>query len=276
LPSQYILLNESGKLSNYVGEYAEAAQGMSFLIINMTIENHGYTGFSVNPNYFAVIIDKVAYPYDKATFSTKNPLSTPTLLDGGKIGGYLVFQIPKGKTQYLFRYTGSGDYRVIYGDLVEAQAPQEKPQPKLPERTTTFNIGDGMQTLNPASIVSQANAIIQSTTIDLGDNGYAIMEVKTYQAAINGDQAINDALKIEKINGFNVNDVGTYDATLANGNTVKVYQRNCAAIPVHRGNFVVSAFMPDSSTVVKVTSTFDKYRFQTLLGSLKIGEMPSA
>ena len=70
------------------------------------------------------------------------------------------------------------------------------------------------------------------------------------------------SIKIEKINGFNVNDVGTYDATLANGNTVKVHNRNCAAIPVHRGKFDVSAFMPDSSTVVKITSTMDKYRLR--------------
>jgi len=267
-------LNKSAGLSNYVGEYATPSQGKTFLVINMTLKNHGYQSFSVNPNYFAVVIDNVAYPYDSSTFSTKSPLTSATLLDGGKTAGYLVYQVPKGTATYNLRYVGSGDYQFIYGDLVEALAPQKKTQPKLPGRTITFNLGDGVKTLAPDSVVSQGGAIVQTTSINLGDNGYATIEIKTFQEAINKIQVINDALKMEKINDFNVNEVSTYDATLANGEAVTVHNRNSAAIPTHGGKFSVSAFMPDSSTVVNVTSTMDKYRIQALLGTLKIGEMP--
>jgi hypothetical protein len=281
LPSQYILLNESGTLSSYIGKYTEAPAGKTFLVIKMTIENHGYKTFDINPNYFAVVANKVAYPYDTSTFSTDAPLTTATLLDGGKIAGYLVFKIPKDENRYVFRYIGSGDYQFIYGNLVEATpAPKEEQQPKLPWRSITFDLGEGkgVQTLEPgsSSVVSQAGAIVQTTSFDLGDNGYATIEVRTFQGATNKDQAIKDALKIEKIHDFNVNEVGGYEATLANGETVTVHTRNCAVVLTHRGNFDVSAFMPDSSTVVKVTSTLGKYRVQALLKSLKIGEMPAA
>jgi hypothetical protein len=120
-PASYIQLNRSASLSDYVGRYTEASEGKTFLIVNMTLENHGYKTFEINPNYFGVVINQVAYPYDKATFLTNNPLTTAVLLDGGKVSGYLVFQVPKGITDYDLKYIGSGDYQFIYGKPAESQ-----------------------------------------------------------------------------------------------------------------------------------------------------------
>ena len=111
--AQCILLNESGRLSNHVGNYANVSQ-KTFLIINMSLENHGYKAFDVNISDFAAIIDNIPYHYDNATFLTKSPLNSSTLFDGGKTAGHLVYQIPKDNTTYAIRYLNSGKYYFIY------------------------------------------------------------------------------------------------------------------------------------------------------------------
>ncbi len=112
--AQCILLNESGRLSNHVGNYTNASQGKTFLIINMSLENHGYKAFDVNSSDFAAIIDNISHHYDNATFTTKFPLNSSTLFDGGKTAGYLVYQIPKDNTRYAIKYINSGKYYFIY------------------------------------------------------------------------------------------------------------------------------------------------------------------
>jgi len=287
LPSQCILLNKSAELSNYVGEYAEASQGKTFLIINMKLENHGYQTFSVNPNYFAVVIDNVAYPYDSSTFSTKSPLTSATLLDGGKTAGYLVYQVPKGTTTYNLRYVGSGDYLFIYGNLPETSTAPQAP-PKLPQRTITFDLGEGIQTLLPDYVTSQPGAIFQTTLQDITiqpgatiqkthingiSGGYADVIIETLQGSVDKDQLMKDALKVEKINGFNTNEKGSYDAILASGDKITVYQRENAIATGSGGAFDICAFMPDKSMFITITSTLAQNRWDALLKTLKIGEM---
>jgi len=128
LPSKYVLLNRSAELTNYVGQYTEALGGKTFLVIDLTIENHRYETLDINPNYFGVVIDKVVYPYDKATFSTESPLTSSTLLDGGKTSGYLVFQIPEGNTQYTLIYAGPKEANVIYGELANKNIEETEPK----------------------------------------------------------------------------------------------------------------------------------------------------
>jgi hypothetical protein len=115
--AQYILLNESGRLSNHVGNYTNASQGKTFLIINMSLENHGYRAFDVNISDFTAVIDNILYHYDNATFFTKSPLNSSTLFDSGKTAGHLVYQIPKNNTIYAIRYINSGKYYFIYKHL---------------------------------------------------------------------------------------------------------------------------------------------------------------
>jgi hypothetical protein len=189
----------------------------------------------------------------------------------------LVFQVPKGITDYDLKYIGSGDYQFIYGKLAEPPAPpQEAPKPKLPWRNVTYNLKeDKVKTLLSPSIISQNGTIVQSSGFDLGDNGYANIEVKTFQEAINKDQALKDALKIERMHDFNTNEKGSYEATLANGDSITVHERANAAMPTNHGEFVVVAFMPNNKTMVKITSTLNRIRLQALLGSLKIEEPKS-
>ena len=43
IPTKYVLLNNSGELTDYIGRYTEANSGKTFLIIEMELENHGYS-----------------------------------------------------------------------------------------------------------------------------------------------------------------------------------------------------------------------------------------
>lgn len=272
LPSQYILLNRSATLTHYIGEYSEPDAGKVFLLIKMSIENHGYNSFAVNPNYFGVIIDKVAYPYDKATYSTKSPITSLTLLDGGRTDGYLVFQIPSDKSSYTLGYVGPGDYNIIYGKLEDNSAkPPVKEAPKLPIRNITYDLGPGIQATTSSSAASESGIITQTTTINAGDNGYATIIIKAANATIDKNKLINDAMNIQKVREFNVYDKGQYDASLANGDKVTVHLKECAAFTGHNGQVSMAAFELDASNVVIITSTLDKYRLGYLLGSLKIG-----
>lgn len=274
LPSQYILLNRSATLTNYIGEYSEADAGKTFLLINMTIENHGYKTFNINPNYFGVAINKVAYPYDKATYSTKSPLTSLTLLDGGKTTGHLVFQIPEDETRYVLGYIGPGDYNFIYGNLIDNSAKSVVEQePKLPIRNVTYNLGPDTQATSSDTVTSSQGIVTQTTRIDAGDNGYADIVIETFQGSADTNQLINDVLKLGKIKDFNVYEKGVYDATLVNGDKITVHIRECALFTTHGGKISVAAFSPDKSTVVAVTSSLDRYRTDALLGSLKIGPM---
>jgi len=61
LPSEYILINRSALLYSSIGRYTKPDPGKVFLLLNMVIENHGYSEFAVNPWYFSIVIDGVEH-----------------------------------------------------------------------------------------------------------------------------------------------------------------------------------------------------------------------
>jgi Domain of unknown function (DUF4352) len=63
-------VNISGEEMDKIGQYTEALPKKTFLVVHMVLENHGYKAFDINPNFFTVVVDKVAYPYDKAESET--------------------------------------------------------------------------------------------------------------------------------------------------------------------------------------------------------------
>jgi len=292
LPSQYILLNRSAELMHYIGDYTKSASGKTFLVIEMTLENHGYKTFSINPNYFAVVIDSVAYPYDSATFLTPSPLTSVSLLDGGKASGYLVFQIPQDKTEYSLVYVGQGDYEFIYGKLETAKAAQES-KPKVPSRNVTF-------TLDGKSYAFDGNSY--STRVDTSKPGYVTQITKSERSVSKGDPnafvevtiktIIDDSLKpansnraiqeatnsymeaVKKRASVNIDEKSTYEAILANGDKVTVHP--IKKMPFnYNNNLYWTIYMPDGNTIVTVASSENKQEFDEVLKTLNIGEMQS-
>ena len=101
-PSAYILITEEDSvLSHYIStEYGlrDADSGYTFLILNYTIENHGYDSFKMYLSDFYIIVNNVKYDYDASTFSIIGGLrSGVELLDGGSTSGKVVFEIPETK-----------------------------------------------------------------------------------------------------------------------------------------------------------------------------------
>ncbi len=293
LPSKYVLLNRSAELTDYIGRYTEASSGKTFLLIELTLENHGYDTLEINPNYFGVVIDKVLYPYDKATYSTDNPLASVTLLDGGMISGYLVYQIPEGKTQYTFAYAGPEKADVIYGDLALPEEAQADSEPNGPSRKATFSLDKkdysftgkeySTDSSNPGYVIQK----IYSTRSKGKSEPRPFVEIiiKTITddnlKPTNSDKAIQEAVEayigdLRKKYTANLEEEPTYDATLANGDKVIVHQIEKGPSSFYGRNLFWCSYMADDSTIVTVASSENKREFDEVLNTLEIGEMQEA
>jgi hypothetical protein len=105
---QYVQVDSSGQAINQISAYSTPDVGKIYLLVHITISNHGYDDVYTNPNNFQVEINKVKYGYDSASYSLsdigKPKLDTAHLSDGGQISGYLVFQIPADAPRYDLIY----------------------------------------------------------------------------------------------------------------------------------------------------------------------------
>ena len=92
---QYIQANFAGKFYSIMG-YSSPDPGKKFLVIDLTIENHGYDSFDTDPYRFKVTADKVQYDIAGASYYLdsigKAMLDSVTLRDGGKISGFLAYK----------------------------------------------------------------------------------------------------------------------------------------------------------------------------------------
>lgn len=103
---KYILWDYSAYTTNQIG-YFEANPGYTYMVVDIELENHGYSEFDVNPFYFEAVINKIQYQCDTPTFDESiNTLPTVTLQDGGAISGQLVYQVLKDSTEYSIKYAG--------------------------------------------------------------------------------------------------------------------------------------------------------------------------
>jgi hypothetical protein len=104
---QYVQINYTGTSYNKIG-YASPDPGKKFLVVDLTIENHGYDSIDTNPYRFKVTVDNVEYDITGASYSLdsidKAKLDSVTLKDGGKISGSLAYQVPAATTSYSFKY----------------------------------------------------------------------------------------------------------------------------------------------------------------------------
>jgi Domain of unknown function (DUF4352) len=85
--------------------YSIPAPGSEYLVVNLTINDKGYSSFDVSPLDFTVTTGVETYSYDPATFSLNNSLSDVELQSGGVASGGVAFQIPIDSTGYAFSYS---------------------------------------------------------------------------------------------------------------------------------------------------------------------------
>ncbi len=109
-----IVIKYSAKKVDSIGGYSEPKPGNIFLIVTMTIDNHGYDEINTNPNYFSVIANNIKYDYTSSTYSLEDKLDTADILDGGSMRGSMAFEVPSNIEEFKLQYKAYTNYNVIY------------------------------------------------------------------------------------------------------------------------------------------------------------------
>lgn len=118
-PDAYVKVNYKGETIKQISPYIKPNIGKTYLLVNISIANHGYKKIWANPNSFYVKVDNLKYGYDAMSGLLKD-IDIPmlningNLEDGEKTFGYLVFQIPVNYSEYNLIYEYSGALNVIY------------------------------------------------------------------------------------------------------------------------------------------------------------------
>ncbi len=111
-----------------------------FLIVNVTIENHGYSQFRTDPNYFYVIANNTRYSfdsfetyvldYDFYSYNHYSNWSTVDIRNGETFTGTMVFVIPVGSTASL-GYSDKGNpsqsYIIMWNGVIAPPTPTPTP-----------------------------------------------------------------------------------------------------------------------------------------------------
>ncbi|HPJ83743.1 MAG TPA: DUF4352 domain-containing protein [Methanothrix sp.] len=302
LPSEYILINRSASLYSSIGRYTKPDPGKVFLLLNMVIENHGYSEFAVNPWYFSIIIDGVEYPHDSATYAVDErglaPLDSVNVRNGGSTSGCLVFQIPKGKEEslYYIEYSGPGRYNFEFGSLRTEEKKESGPEPIV--RDISFYIGNDLLTISKDNLrgnvgynsfrttvetSASGTEVNQVTKVEREEGQFVVVDITTYltEGARPADitkaiqDAINGAEKYIPTYPNRISKGATYEATLSSGETVDV-QTWKAPTEMYKDQADIACFMPDDSTLVLVVVSLSSSSTEKLFQTLEIGEIPSS
>jgi hypothetical protein len=109
-----------GILMDKVG-YSEAQPGNTYLVLPLQFENQGYDSLDYNPYYCKATVDNVQYNdafigYSLAQLGYPSLDNAVTLKNGGKIKGYLGFEVPKGTNTYefVFEPLSIWGYNIVY------------------------------------------------------------------------------------------------------------------------------------------------------------------
>jgi hypothetical protein len=117
----YILIktfnNCHGTMYPAIGE-AKPLGGNVFIVAGLSIENHGYDSFSVDPGIFILATNSFEYKSSPATYYLDRvglkPLPSGNLPNGGNIDGYVAFELPSGTSNYNVRYGGWENVEITY------------------------------------------------------------------------------------------------------------------------------------------------------------------
>ncbi|MEM2955231.1 MAG: DUF4352 domain-containing protein [Nitrososphaerales archaeon] len=94
----------------------KADAGKTLLVVNMTIENHGYDSFYLDPSNFEAVVDSVVYRHSIITHFLDDvgyiPMQPVYLLDKGKVVCAIAFEIPKDYQSISLRHIWALQYNI--------------------------------------------------------------------------------------------------------------------------------------------------------------------
>jgi hypothetical protein len=106
--------------------------------------------------------------------------------------------------------------------------------------------------------------------------GFVKIKIKTFR---NDSLVPTDTVKATQISVKEITqdskEEGTYEATLASGQRVTIYQITSPTKGFYQGSEDVFGFMPDSNTIVTVEVSSSREVKDKLIKTLSIGPMPS-
>lgn len=99
------------------GDVVQAGSGNYFLILNVTIENYGYDGFSTYPFLFHVTADNVRYNYYFSLMDMQN-WENFSVLNRKSFQGLLVFLLPDSASTFTLSYDHTfRNYSIIWNPI---------------------------------------------------------------------------------------------------------------------------------------------------------------
>lgn len=110
----YVQVDYSGEvIDSVVISHPSPDLGKKYLLVGITIANHGYYDVFTNPAHYRVEVNNVRYILDVSSYGLehtgKTVMDTAHLGDGEQISGYLVFQIPVDATEFALIFDGRFD-----------------------------------------------------------------------------------------------------------------------------------------------------------------------
>jgi hypothetical protein len=124
--------------------YEYPYSGFTYLIVNMTIENNGYSDFSTDPQYFYVIANNTKYTYSVSETSSLNIdlynygprhfhiWKNVDVQNGGTFAGTIVFLIPEGSIismGYSGNNSQSQSFNIVWTSVTPSPTPSPEPTP---------------------------------------------------------------------------------------------------------------------------------------------------
>jgi len=102
---RYVQVDYSGEvIANDSFSYSEPDIGKEYMLVSITIANHGYDYVIPSMDNFEVVVKNVKYAFENVSYNLdiigKPYFQIAELGDGGQISGYLVYQIPADATDW--------------------------------------------------------------------------------------------------------------------------------------------------------------------------------
>ncbi len=91
-------------------------EGYVFLLVNLHIENHGYSTFSVSNFFFTIKVNGKQYTNTSMT-GANDELVGGTLHDNESTGGNLAFEVPEDTTDFEIFYKYASSFNIQWTKL---------------------------------------------------------------------------------------------------------------------------------------------------------------
>ena len=100
-----VMITYSGKTLDTTDEFTKPKPGNTYLVVDVKVENNGYSELPVNPLYFSVIANSVKYSASLFNPSEMTDKMSPvTIMDGGTVSGSVAFEVPKNTGDFKLEF----------------------------------------------------------------------------------------------------------------------------------------------------------------------------